>query len=293
MEKKYTTVIFDIIDSRKIFDRYTTQLILKKSIEFLNESFGENIVKEVVTVRGDEFQGSFRSISAAFDYIRKLQLLIYPIRIRCGIGKGNLKYLDDDWTSVDIDGSAYHNSRNAIDKMPNKDTDLILFCTNSKWDVQINTIMIANSLLKRKQSAICRLIELIIEFLYPIGFEFKKNNIIFEEFWNILSIHIDHIEKKTYSLKSLEEGRYIKENKITFYGINKNVLENSYILSDEEYDRKNDKLYKDGGVPHGIIKLLSEIIGTSKQNISKHITLGNVKESRALDETILELLGQM
>ena len=52
--------------------------------------FRESIKKEVVSSAGDEFQGLFRDVRSAFLYIRKLQLLIYPIKIRCGIGTSRI-----------------------------------------------------------------------------------------------------------------------------------------------------------------------------------------------------------
>ena len=37
---------------------------------------------------------------------------------------------------------------------------------------------------------------------------------------------------------------------------------------------------------------IAEIMNTSRQNIDRYISLGKVKESRTMDKTIYELLGE-
>ena len=83
---KYAAVIFDVVESRRYVDRLYLQNILMESISYLNWVYRNEIKKEVVSSAGDEFQGLFLDLQTAFLYIRKLQLLIYPIKIRCGIG---------------------------------------------------------------------------------------------------------------------------------------------------------------------------------------------------------------
>ena len=78
---KYAAVMFDIVESRRYNDRYDVQNVLMESISYLNRVYGYAIKKEVVSSAGDEFQGLFMNLQTAFLYIRKLQLLIYPINI--------------------------------------------------------------------------------------------------------------------------------------------------------------------------------------------------------------------
>ncbi len=83
---KYVALILDIVESRDYQDRYNIQNIMIKVVNYLNHLYKEGIKKEVIPSAGDEFQGLFLNLQSAFLYIKKLQLLVYPIKVRCGIG---------------------------------------------------------------------------------------------------------------------------------------------------------------------------------------------------------------
>lgn len=289
MAKKYAAIIFDIIKSRTISDRFIAQKIVKDSVNYLNELYNDEIVKRVVCGSGDEFQGLFENTSGAFDYVRKLQMYVYPVRIRCGIGYGTIKYFNDSWLSTEIDGDAYYKAREAINSIPSPGTDLIFLYGNDKMDKYINTFMISNSLIKKKQSSLCRLIETLIDFLYPIGIKCIKNDDTFAKFCEIIDVHLDDVEKRPYSMMAISENRFLRENKIKLYQFDREKLKEIF-LSCESKEKKDRGLYVDGYIPHGTSTLLSQIIGSTVQNINKHINLGHIKESRALDEAIYAIL---
>ena len=90
---RYAAVMFDVIESRKYSERYEVQQMLMNCIDYLNGIYRDSIKKEVVSSAGDEFQGLFLDLQSAFVYIRKLQILIYPIKIRCGIGYGEISMM--------------------------------------------------------------------------------------------------------------------------------------------------------------------------------------------------------
>ena len=180
MQKKYAALIFDVIESRKIEDRYEVQSELKNVTKLLNYLYDDKIVKDVVCGSGDEFQGLFKTPADAYAYIHSLQLYIHPIRVRCGIGYGSIKYetnnwiTDDDWLSTDIDGEAYYNARDAINVIPKKNaTDVVFFKTNTSIDKILNTIMLTGVGFKQAQSKTAKLIELIMDFYFP----FNQTNI--------------------------------------------------------------------------------------------------------------------
>ena len=43
---------------------------------------------------------------------------------------------------------------------------------------------------------------------------------------------------------------------------------------------------------HGMSTEIARIMGTSRQNIDRYISLGRIKESRTMDKAIFELLGE-
>ena len=111
---KYVAIMFDVVESRKYYERYDVQKILMNCVDYLNDTYRYAIKKDVVSSAGDEFQGLFLDLQSAFLYIRKLQLLIYPIKLRCGIGCGEIKYDVEEWASSAFDGEAYYSARDAI-----------------------------------------------------------------------------------------------------------------------------------------------------------------------------------
>jgi len=86
----YSALIIDILESRKYKDRFKIQMIIKESINYLNKQFKSMMAKERMFSGGDENQGLFLNSESAFLYFRKLQLMIFPIKIRGGIGRGGI-----------------------------------------------------------------------------------------------------------------------------------------------------------------------------------------------------------
>lgn len=278
---KYAAVMFDIIESRRYHERYDVQNILMNSISYLNYIYSNNIKKEVICSAGDEFQGLFYDLQSAFLYIRKLQLLIYPIKIRCGIGYGEIKYDEENWDSTAFDGDAYYLSRDAINSILKKKNNAICFNTASQFDKYLNVFCVSNSETKSRQSQIVRLIELIADIVCPLvptdedlGFyEFILENrmkLIEEESWNkVIGKH------RGVELFNIDFLRLFEIKERMEY---KNNFENSFFMEDFWI--------------FGMSTCIAEILNTSRQNVDRYISLGKVKESRTMDKAIFELLGE-
>ncbi len=111
---KYAAIMFDVIESRKYYERYDVQNVLMNCVDYLNNIYRYTIKKDMVSSTGDEFQGLFFHLQSAFLYIQKLQILIYPIKLRCGIGYWEIKYDIEECSSSAFDGEAYYLAREAI-----------------------------------------------------------------------------------------------------------------------------------------------------------------------------------
>ena len=165
----YAALIFDIVESRHYQDRYDIQKILMNAISYLNYLYRADIKKEVVSSAGDEFQGLFFDLQTAFLYVRKLQLLIYPVKIRCGIGFGEIKYDVEDWLSSAFDGEAYYLARDAINGISKrKKSNAILFNTRSNYDKYLNMLCLSCFEMKGRQSQVARWLELLADIILPI-----------------------------------------------------------------------------------------------------------------------------
>lgn len=296
MQKKYAALIFDVIESRKIEDRYEVQSELKNVTNFLNYLYNDKIVKDVVCGSGDEFQGLFKTPADAYAYIHSLQLYIHPIRVRCGIGYGSIKYetnnwiLDDDWLSTDIDGEAYYNARDAINAIPEKNaTDVVFFKTNAPIDKTLNTIMLIGAGLKQTQSKTAKLIELIMDFYFPLNQTNINDNhlgIFSEIIKNKIKIIFEDQLKEKYSLNIMKRENLSLHDSGTNI---KDLVSNTFYCSKTIKIRSNDYYFEEY-YPYGCSTLIAPLTMSTPQNVSKTIILGKIKENRNLDGAVFNLL---
>ena len=278
---KYAAMMFDVIDSRRYLERYEVQNILMKSVEYLNEIYSYSIKKHVVSSAGDEFQGLFLDLPSAFLYIRKLQLLIYPIKVRCGIGYGEIKYDNDEWLSSAFDGEAYYLAREAINSINKKKSNAICFNTMSKYDKYLNIFCMSSTEIKSKQSQIARLIELVADIISPI-----RSTHEYMDFYNfILDNRIRIIRQEQWNRVS---GRYRDDDllniNLDYVSEVRNVVEEN---ADYEFNFSMEEFWM-----RGMSTIIAQPMNTTRQNIDRYVSLGRIKESRTMDKAIYEMLGE-
>ena len=278
---KYAAIMFDVVESRKYYERYDVQNILMTCVDYLNDLFCYNIKKNVVSSAGDEFQGLILDLQSAFLYIRKLQLLIYPIKIRCGIGYGEIKYDVEEWTSSAFDGEAYYLARDAIVSIKEKKSNAICFNTKSKFDKYLNAFCASDMRLKSTQSQVAHLIELIADIMLPIVYREESTQfykfilenrcrLIEQERWNKVSARYRDAEILNIDFELLFENR------------------ESYSLKKSE----EQLFYMDEFWAYGMSTEIARVMETTRQNVDRYISLGRIKESRTMDKAIYELLGE-
>lgn len=278
---KYAAVMFDVVDSRRYLERFDVQNILMNSVAYLNDIYGYAIKKEVVSSAGDEFQGLFLDLPTAFLYIRKLQLLIYPIKIRCGIGYGQIKYDKDEWMSSAFDGEAYYLAREAINSINKKKSNAICFNTMSKYDRYLNIFCLSSMEIKSKQSQIARLIELVTDIISPI--RPSSEHIGFYDF--VLENRIRVIQQEQWNRVS---GRFRDEDLLNIdlnyiFEVRNHIEENNV----DEFDFSMEEFWV-----RGMSSIVAQAMNTTRQNIDRYVSLGKIKESRTMDKAIYEMLGE-
>lgn len=278
---KYATLMFDIVESRHYQDRYDIQNTLMNAVSYLNRLYREDIKKDVISSAGDEFQGLFFNLQSAFLYIRKLQLLIYPIKVRCGIGYGEIKYDVEGWASSAFDGEAYYLARDAINQVSKKKNNAIFFNTKSTFDKYLNMLCFSSVEIKARQSQVARWIELLADIILPIKkvdedisfYDFileMRHKIIISEQWNKVYGKTRHIELLHTNFHFLFDIK-------------------GEFSSNEDY---YNNLFVEEFWSHGMSTVLSEAMETSRQNIDRYISLGKIKDSRTMDKAIYEFLGE-
>ena len=119
--RPYFAIIGDIIESKKISNRFESQIKLNHVLEDINRKYQGSISSRFMITLGDEFQGLLCDGNQVIDIIEFIQIKMYPIQIRFGIGIGRIETEINQLVPYGSDGSAYHNARKMIEKL--KDTE--------------------------------------------------------------------------------------------------------------------------------------------------------------------------
>ena len=110
----YVAIIGDIIDSKKINNRNEVQQKLKRVLLEINQSYDEIIAANFMISLGDEFQGLICKQEKVFDIINDIEMNMFPVKIRFGIGVGKIDTDIFKNNTLEIAGPAYYNARKSI-----------------------------------------------------------------------------------------------------------------------------------------------------------------------------------
>ena len=101
-------------------ERFDLQKQLEKTLQTMNELFGEFIASNFTLTLGDEFQGLLKVDAPVFQIIDTLRSELTPTQLRFGIGLGEIVTAIDPLQSIGADGPAYWNARTAINLVHQK-----------------------------------------------------------------------------------------------------------------------------------------------------------------------------
>ena len=110
----YLALIADVIDSKIVQERFDLQKQVEKTLQKMNELFGDYMVSRFTLTLGDEFQALLKVDAPIFQIIDSLRSELTPTQLRFGIGLGEIVTAIDPLQSVGADGPAYWNARAAI-----------------------------------------------------------------------------------------------------------------------------------------------------------------------------------
>lgn len=136
----YTVLIGDISGSKRLngMDRYQTQLFVKSAIVQTNEQFSPYIEADMTITKGDEFQGLIDTPAHAYRIIHALQKMVFPIRIRYGIGVGPI-YRMGGVLPIEMDGPAFHRANHALNSAKKRKSEIWFLSDNPLLNQLINT----------------------------------------------------------------------------------------------------------------------------------------------------------
>ena len=110
----YLALIADVIDSKMVQERLDLQKQVEKTLQKMNELFGDYLASRFTLTLGDEFQALLKVDAPVFQIIDTLRSELTPTQLRFGIGLGEIVTAIDPLQSIGADGPAYWNARAAI-----------------------------------------------------------------------------------------------------------------------------------------------------------------------------------
>ena len=110
----YLALIADVIDSKMVQERFDLQKQLEKTLQKMNELFGDYLASRFTLTLVDEVQALLEVDAPVFQIIDTLRSELNPTQLRFGIGLGEIVTAIDPLQSVGADGPAYWNARAAI-----------------------------------------------------------------------------------------------------------------------------------------------------------------------------------
>lgn len=116
----YIAIIGDIKNSKKIPDRKRVQEKLNRTLETINQKYKADISSEFLITLGDEFQGLLCNGTNAMNIILEIERNMYPVKIRFGIGVGEIATAIRKM-AIGADGPGYYNARDAIEYLKQKE----------------------------------------------------------------------------------------------------------------------------------------------------------------------------
>ena len=172
----YLALIADVIDSKMVQERFDLQKQLEKTLQTMNELFGEFLASSFTLTLGDEFQALLKVDAPVFQIIDTLRSLLTPTQLRFGIGLGEIVTDIDPLQSIGADGPAYWNARAAINLVHQKNdygnTQIYFSSGNDSKDLLVNALIASGEAIRSgwrgSQEEI--LLDLLKRFVYSENF---------------------------------------------------------------------------------------------------------------------------
>lgn len=157
--KDYSVIIGDIIDSKKITDRQKVQTKFKDVLHEINKKYTDDIASQFAITLGDEFQGLLKNRENIINIIFEIEMAMFPIEMRFGVGIGEVTTAINFESSSEIDGPAYHRARAMVKELESSEgqhlrrAGNILIASqekNARIDQLLNSILSVCTALKSK-----------------------------------------------------------------------------------------------------------------------------------------------
>lgn len=289
----YTALIIDIEKSKNydVPTRINIQEYMSAISDILNNMYYPFIARPMMFSGGDELQGLFFHPVYALLWFRMLEMVLYPVRLRAGIGVGEWNIKMENAYSTMQDGPAYHRARNAIVSVHNNPRrNIAMECDKQSVDLEMANFMINLSHQDKKAlNTDYADIQMIIEIMSPLekAKEMEPIMHMLSQKFGIKELPNEALDKdfqleayrEIYNRRiSFDEGNTEKQSTILKY--DKVWKYMSHQMTGESYD--NNEF-------HYILAAASDC---TRQNIAKKISRGRLDQIREMDYMALKYLGE-
>lgn len=132
----FVAVIGDIKSSKHLDNRRAIQSCLKEVLDAVNDEYRDELASKFMITLGDEFQGLLKTGAAAVFIVDKIEREMHPVKLRFGIGVGEITTDINAGMPLGADGPAYYNARKIINELKASEKKKMESKVNVKIEVQ-------------------------------------------------------------------------------------------------------------------------------------------------------------
>ena len=132
-------ITIDLRGSRKMRNRAAVQVRVFRVLRLLRHRFSNDLLTGFRLTGGDEFQGVLRKPDKVMD-VFKLVRRFLGVDFYCGVGIGGIATPIRE-RSVEMDGSAFHRSKEAMSRAKRERTELVIVTQNKGIERDMNTVI--------------------------------------------------------------------------------------------------------------------------------------------------------
>lgn len=305
----YTVLMGDIVKSRNYSNRINeAQELLRVSLNYLNKTFKRYIKAEARLQRGDEFQVLLTEPYAGFLFYRLLELLIYPLKIRCAMFSDEI--YDFNFSATErMFGNAYYEAGNLLDVCKDEAKSFLFgskyFPHGNKDAFVINTMANQRStMLVRGNSIMNNNVQIIAEILCPLTLHNERivglsNISLLEQIFMLKkmiyelnnSLHITPIRYSSYIRTTKEFDPSQNYGKVDFNRLD-NCCDDIRFSCGVLDAYENDRDFLHSCWKRGYNVIIADILNVPRQTVDRAMTYLNYAEKRNYDGIILVLLNR-
>lgn len=228
---------------------------------------------------GDEIQGLFLSPAEAYLYYRLFAMLIYPVKIRAGIGVGSWDIKIHGKGTTAQDGQVYYRARRAINEADELEGYPILYYSGCREDAVINSLIGSAAGMGDRLNMYQNELMLLAELLFPLDAGGALNT------YHLFALKELVEYKREFAFYT--EGRRADKKYPFDYCID---YGGQGIVLPVDVAEMDDSFYITSGRQRGLPSKLAYIMGISRQSVEKTLKTASIFVARNMAVSALRVM---